>query len=294
MSFHKRQPLEELYEQKKLIIKSSIPELPFSPEKQIGENSIDLRLHPQVKKLKKDIGEIDLLKIDRLDDSYFDEEILTDKGYILEPKEMLFCQTLEVINVISPHHIGIVVGRTKIAAYGVSVNFDQVKAPAGLLWNFPLHIQNNTDKPMVIYPFIFVAQLMIFPYAYGKCYKQDGDYHRIDFLNHLGINQKERDTIRETLNDWKPKQSNYQFQVNQKKVVKEIEEMEKKETPFLKLWRTIINFDFLYDFLTAGVCLTVPASVLYQQFHVPLPIIIGLTVVISVLHASRKRKNSLL
>ena len=180
---------------------------------------------------------------------------------------------------------------TRAAEYGISVNFNQVKVPAGLLWNFPLHIQNNTNKPVIVYLFICIAQLMIFPYAYGKRYKKDGDYHNIDFLSHLGINQTERDAVRNTLNKWKPIQYNYEFQMNRENITKNIEEFEKKKKPFLRLRRTIINSNFMYDFLTANIYLAVPGAILYKEFGVPILVIIGLGCVASVLHTFRQMKK---
>ena len=275
-----KQPLERLYKQKKLIVESSIPDVPFSPEEQIGENAIDLRLHPQVKRLNESVTEIDFLNISSLDRSSFDEDVLTSSGYVLNPGQSLFCQTLEMINVTSPHHIGIVVGRTKISAYGISVNFNQVKVPAGLLWNFPLHIKNNTEKPIRIYPFICIAQLMIFPYAYGRNYKKEGDYRKINFLSHLGISQLERDRIQSTLEKWESVQSPYPFQVQREAIVKTIERNEKR---FWRLRRTFLNSSFFYD-LSKGIFLAiVPGAYLHTTFNVPLAFVIPLGLVVVIL-----------
>ena len=286
--FHKRQPLEKLYAQKKIIIESSIPELPFSPVKQIGENAVDLRLHPQVKRLKDTVKQINFLDPDNLDISYFEEVILTNEGCDLKPGETLFCQTLEMINVLSPQHIGIVVGRTKISAYGISVNFNQVKVPSGLLWNFPLHLTNNTAKPVIIYPFINVVQLMIFPYTYGKRYKEDGDYHKIDFLNHLGIREKERDTVKETLRIWQPIKQGYQFQVKKDEIVKKIEEDERRS----KWRRTIFNSNFWYNMFKNILFLVVPCAYLRTEFNVPLVAIVIFGIFASVFLTFKRKDNA--
>ncbi|MCL2804852.1 MAG: hypothetical protein FWD26_02825 [Treponema sp.] len=289
--FHKRQPLEKLYKQKKLIIVSSIPELRFSPNIQIGENSVDLRLHPQVKKLKDTVDKIDFLVPDNLDESYFEEIILTNEGYVLFPGKTLFCQTLEMINVISPQHIGIVVGRTKISAYGISVNLNQVKVPSGLLWNFPLHIVNNTEKPICIYPFINIAQLLIFPYAYGKRYKKDGDYQKIDFLDHLGIREEERDVVGESLREWQSLITNYQFQEKKENIVNDIKNEEK-----LSKWRRyLFNSCFWYDLLRNTAFFAVLGSYFQTElglfFTIKIIIISGL--ILSVIKALNNMKRKL-
>ena len=288
-NYFKRQPLRKLYEQKKLIIESSIPELPFSPNKQIGEDAVDLRLHPQVKILKYTVEKIDFLASNNLDESYFDEIILTNEGYLLHPGKTLFCQTLEMINVISPQHIGIVVGRTKISAYGISVNFNQVKIPLGLLWNFHLHIINNTEKPICIYPFINIAQLLIFPYAYGKSYKVDGDYKNIDFLDHLGIRGREKDEVVKALREWQPIISNYQFQEKRENIVNDIYNKEKKS----KWRRSIFNSGFWYELFKNMLIIAVPGSYFYTELGMFLTIkaIILLGFILTVLKGLKDMKE---
>ena len=275
------QPLMKLVRQKKLLIKSSIPELPFIPEKQIDENSVNLRLHPQAKRLKENV-EIDFRVLGCLDNDNFEEVVLTDEGYLLRPGDALFCQTLEMLYVMSSNHVGMVVGRTKVAAYGISVNFNQIKVPAGLLWNFPLHIQNNTGRDVRIYPFVKVAQLMVFPYPYGKHYKPEGDYHDIDFLSHLGVSQNERDELNDALTIWGKHKSGYLFKVNQKGVV---DKLKMEEKGYWKLRRTFLNSDFVYSFAFAVIIAIVPAIYLYRDFDISPLFIAGLGLVICMVYA---------
>lgn len=181
-----RKPLQALVEQKKIIIRSSIPGLEFDPISQIGEDAIDLRLHPKMRRLRADIATLDIINVNL--EECVEEFIIPKGGYPLQPGEVVFGETLEVVKITSSKHIGLVVGRPKIASYGISVQFDQIKFPVDLAWHFPLCIKNNTNKTIMIPAFIRIVQLMFVSYPFGQPYKKEGDHRSRKFP---GIDSKE-------------------------------------------------------------------------------------------------------
>lgn len=255
---------------------------------------IRLKIAPSSKKLKDGIQAVEFLvkeDIDKntLSSTIFDEVILTVAGYFLEPGETLFCQTLEIIDILSPQHIGIVTGRTKISAYGISINLNQVKAPSGLLWNFPLHVSNNKNKTIIVYPFIRIAQLMVFPYAYGQHYRSDYA-GRDDFLSHLGIAKDERSTVVSDMAEWTSLlngNSTYPFQVEKERVITGIRE--KESGPWRRKQRhRILNPNLLYEGLIALLMASVPGAYLYSAFDIPIAVIVILGLAVCLLFVLSK------
>ena len=205
MSFFLRKTrLIDLFKNNKIHVISSMPEFAFEPENQIEGDAINLRLHPIVKKMRQDIAGIDLLDDDT--EKYFESFQLSTNGYILRPDEILFCTTLEKIRLTSRQHLGLVFGRPTIATYGISVTLDQSKVPIDLSWNFPLHLRNNTKHEIKIYPFVNIAQLLLFEYKFGNIapYSKEGKFYNTQYDNRFpGIIGNERQNLKAILNSWK-------------------------------------------------------------------------------------------
>jgi deoxycytidine triphosphate deaminase len=131
---------------------------PFSPDGQITEDCIDLRLAPTGLKLKEDIDYIDYLHHD-LDQAYESVEIPAE-GYTIAPLEPLITQTLEAV-CFPDDLIGLVVTRSTFARMGLITTCMAPKFAIGIRWAFPLQIVNISRVPLRIYPYAPVAQLLI-------------------------------------------------------------------------------------------------------------------------------------
>lgn len=153
--------LKKMYNSGKILVLS--PDAEFDPEYQIEPDAINLRLHPKAMRFKSNLTTIDLLDTGAHIE-YFEEYNIPTSGLELKPGEIIFCKTLETVALYSDHHIGFVFGRRTIAGFGLSITLDQPKFPSGLPWNFPLQIKNNTTHVIKIYPFIYIAQLILIEY----------------------------------------------------------------------------------------------------------------------------------
>jgi deoxycytidine triphosphate deaminase len=131
---------------------------PFSPDAQITEDCIDLRLAPTALRLKQNIDFIDYLHHD-LDQAYESVEIPAE-GYTVAPLEPLITQTLEAI-CFPDDLIGLVVTRSTFARMGLITTCMAPKFAVGIRWAFPLQIVNLSRVPMRIYPYAPIVQLLI-------------------------------------------------------------------------------------------------------------------------------------
>ena len=223
--------------------------LTFNPDNQISEDAIDLRLHPKMKRLKSSLEKLDIIE-DKLEDC-LEDVIIPKGGYVLEPGGVLFGETLEIINITSPKHIGLVVGRPKIASYGISVEFDQIKVPVDLAWHFPLCIKNNTKIPIIIPAFMRVVQLMLVLYPFGHPYKGKGDYR---YQKYPGIDIEEMNCMTSDYKTLKDKicrgkaVKDYEFDKNGKNVM-DIINKEKLETSTIS--KLVAKIPNLYIFVDA-------------------------------------------
>ena len=250
-----KKPLEKLYYQDKIKIISSIPELKFSPDEQINEDSIDLRLHPRIKKLKPKVASLDV-KEPNIEEN-FEDFLIPKGGYDLQPGELLFCQTLEIIMINSTKRIGLIVGRPTIASYGISVNLDQIKVPVKLAWNFPLHIKNNANVPVRIYAFMKIAQLLFVAYPYGRPYKKEGNLRKNQPAN---IAPDERNIIFRDYEKWEteiPNGNFAEYKFDEKKIRDEIEKNSKQS-----ILRKVLSKIFRYDNIISAIKLILIAGII--------------------------------
>jgi len=250
----KKNPIRKLYDKNKVIVCSSIMEMEFKPDLQINEDSIDLRLHPRALKRNK-VSEIDCLSTSF--NGQFEEIQLPIEGYVLEPGELLYCQTLEKIKLNSKQHIGFIIAKQRVSAYGISVLSDQFKSPLELAWNFPLFICNHTESNVRIYPFMFIAQLLLIQYPYGEPYDKEGVFYKISNNVFQTLTSKEHDHIMQQHAKWKGIQNigEYNYENSDRAALTKIEEISNKRNKFLS---------FLSDHKKAfkNVGVLVPPSIL--------------------------------
>lgn len=186
--------LRKLYDAGKLIVLS--PDADFDPDYQIEPDAVNLRLHPKAMRLKPDLQQIDLLDSEAHIIDYFEAYDIPWNGLELKPNELIFCKTLETVSLQSDHHIGLMFGRRTIAGFGISITLDQPKFPSGLPWNFPLQIKNNTVHTVKIYPYMYIAQLILIEYPspafrnYRGIYKEkiDNFFPSVDENEQKSIN----------------------------------------------------------------------------------------------------------
>ena len=185
--------IEKLLADGELIIESLVPEQSFDSEKQITEDSIDLRLGVVGLQYKDTIKEINTLFEKDLQ-GCFEKVELPISGYKLYPGQVLFTSTLEAVCLATSKYIGRLIGRSTFARYGLSIHCNQPKFPPGLAWAFPLQIVNHNNIPIVIYPYTYIAQLQIETTS-GEAISYDGKYDRDITLHPPKIDQRELESI---------------------------------------------------------------------------------------------------
>lgn len=160
MTNDKHSYLRRLYESGKILIAS--PDLIFNPDYQINPDGINLRLHPLAYRLKseKDLC-IDILDRAGNNDRHSEPIEIGTKGLRLKPNEVLLGRTLETVSIESDKLLGLVFGRATLAGFGLSITFNQSKFPPYYPWSFPLQIKNNLSCDVMIYPYIYIAQLLV-------------------------------------------------------------------------------------------------------------------------------------
>lgn len=146
-------------EDKKIVIESTNADYPFDEEKQISDVSVDLRLGETGYILSEDIDMINSLSESGFDD-YFIKQTISVDGYLLQPGQIIFCPTLEVVKINDRCLLGFLCGRITYARIGLSVICDQVKVPFGYNSVIGLQIKNNTAVPIRIYFRQKIAQIM--------------------------------------------------------------------------------------------------------------------------------------
>ncbi|MBM3713433.1 MAG: hypothetical protein FJW56_08380 [Actinobacteria bacterium] len=254
----KKNYLRRMYDSGKILILS--PDAEFNPEYQIEPDAINLRLHPKAMRFKSSLTTIDLLDSGSHID-YYESYNIPNSGLELKPGEIIFCKTLETVALYSDHHIGFVFGRRTIAGFGLSITLDQPKFPSGLPWNFPLQLKNNTSHIIKIYPYIYIAQLILIEYpapakrTYQGVYsdRYDNFIPDVDGSEKNNINQ-----LRSILANTKPEDINSPYKI--KSLIDKQIEIAKRRS-FFNRWGkslvTIILGDFLFLVTIATIGLIV-------------------------------------
>lgn len=239
--------LKKMYKSGKIVILS--PDVIFDPEYQIEPDAINLRLHPKAMRFKPTLATIDLLDSGS-HINYYEPYNIPNDGLELNPGEIIFGKTLETVALYSDKHIGFVFGRRTIAGFGISITLDQPKFPSGLPWNFPLQIKNNTSHIIKIYPYIYIAQLIVIEYPAPAMRTYRGVYaDRYDnFIPDVdGSERSNINHFRATLADKKPEEINSPDRI--KLLIDEKNEVVKKKSFFNRWGRAFINIivnDFIY------------------------------------------------
>lgn len=132
----------------------------FNPEKQISNDSIDLRINNQGFTISDDYEFINTLSEEDFS-KYFTKVILPlEQGYDMKPGELLFIDTLERIH-LNGNLIGRITGRSVFSRFGLSVHCTQDKFSSGINSIVALQIVNNSKTTLKIFPYQKLAQLII-------------------------------------------------------------------------------------------------------------------------------------
>jgi deoxycytidine triphosphate deaminase len=200
-------------------------------------------LHPRVRKLKDGVSALDIITA-KLED-YLEEVVIPEGGYVLNPGQVLFGETLEIVSIPPARHIGQIKGRHKVSSYGIDIIFSNDKVPAGLTWNVPLCLKNNLNVPVHIPAFFRVAQLMFISYPFARPYKKTGGYREKQFP---GI---ETDEMTAMTGDYKKMArevcygstvGDYDYSTNIKKVKEEMQSETKRIRWYSKFATAIANY----------------------------------------------------
>ncbi len=234
--------LRKLYDEGRIVVFS--PDVPFNPEYQIEPDAINLRLHPLAMKLRDGVTEIDLLDSQTRIKNYFEPCPMPSAGLILKPGELIFAKTLETLAIYSDKHIGFVFGRRTIAGFGLSISLDQPKFPASLPWNFPLQLRNNMNSAMKIYPYMYIAQLILIEYpmkakrSYRGIYRGyiDNYVPNIDELEQQAINE-----TRDSLCRYQPNEVNKRDRVEELLTKHDQERSKQKKKPIAMLKNALLS-----------------------------------------------------
>lgn len=171
----------ELDEEKEGICIES-PDNDFNKDSQIGSDSIDLRISNRGYIINPEYKFINtLLDMDyRNSDVFIEIDLNPEKGYDLEPGQVLFINTLERVR-LKGDLIGEVVGRSVFSRFGISVHCTQSKFASGMNSIVPLQIRNNINIPLKIFPYQKLVQLVIHRtekniFPYNGQYSNEIDY----------------------------------------------------------------------------------------------------------------------
>lgn len=139
----------------------------FSPDEQIGNDSIDLRINDTGYILTNDYEYINTLSEEDFS-RYFTKVMLSsDTGYDLKPGEILFIDTLERIHLVGDL-IGRITGRSVFSRFGLSVHCTQDKFSSGINSIAALQIVNHSNTVLKIFPYQKLAQLIIYQTSHNQ------------------------------------------------------------------------------------------------------------------------------
>lgn len=144
-------------------------EHPFEPDKQIRPSSIDLRISNKFWKFKEDtfkcldLASPDLSKAikDNPEIMYKKIELQEQDCIEIKPREILLTETLENLKI--PDFIsGALKGRSSFARLGISIHCTGDYINPGYQGCMPIQIINNSPIPVKIYPYLSMAQLVLY------------------------------------------------------------------------------------------------------------------------------------
>jgi deoxycytidine triphosphate deaminase len=142
---------------------------PFNPDTQIRPGSIDLRISNKFWKFKVetikclDLANTDLSKAIKENPEFMYEKIELEESIFIEinPKEILLTETLENLKI--PDFLsGSLKGRSSFARLGISIHCTGDYINPGYQGHMPIQIVNNSPIPIKIYPYLSIAQLVLY------------------------------------------------------------------------------------------------------------------------------------
>jgi deoxycytidine triphosphate deaminase len=158
MSFFTGIELRKAISEKTILIDSLDRKYPFELDVQVTEDAIDLRIAPIALHYKSNVRKIDYYNDDLPE--LFETIEIPRSGYELRPGKVLFTQTIEAIT-LPDNLVGFVFTRSHFARLGLACTCMAPKFAAGISWAFPLQIINCNSIPIIIYPYTFIAQLLL-------------------------------------------------------------------------------------------------------------------------------------
>jgi dCTP deaminase len=150
--------IHRLLQQKELFLVGTRKDNPFNPTEQVRPASIDLRLGARISFLDPPNGTFDT----RDDPTRFTHAKYLDIGepYSVPPNGIVFGQIYEQMRL--PEGVaGIIIGRSRTARAGISVNATGGYINPGFRGAMPLQILNHNVFPVVIYPLLSICQLVL-------------------------------------------------------------------------------------------------------------------------------------
>ena len=132
----------------------------FSPDEQIGNDSIDLRINDTGYIISNDYEYINTLSEEDFTKYFTKVTLRPDTGYDLKPGEIMFIDTLERIHLVGDL-IGRITGRSVFSRFGLSVHCTQDKFSSGINSIAALQIVNHSNTVLKIFPYQKLAQLII-------------------------------------------------------------------------------------------------------------------------------------
>ena len=132
----------------------------FSPDEQIGNDSIDLRINDTGYIIANDYEYINTLSEEDFSKYFIKVKLNPDTGYDLKPGDILFIDTLERIHLVGDL-IGRITGRSVFSRFGLSVHCTQDKFSSGINSIAALQIVNHSNTVLKIFPYQKLAQLII-------------------------------------------------------------------------------------------------------------------------------------
>lgn len=126
---------------------------------QIQPSSLDLRLGNKIMTFKRDITCFDTNCMENITDYVETRMYDENEPIIMRPQETLLGETYENVclkNILS----GRVLGRSRYTRIGITVHTMYINP--GFMGPVPLHIRNNNDFSVKLYPFADICQMVIY------------------------------------------------------------------------------------------------------------------------------------
>jgi dCTP deaminase len=132
-----------------LIEQGEVEVEPYIPA-HVGPNSVDLRLHPELKVYVNDV-------LDMREDNPTRTILIPEDGFVLQPGELYLGRTIE--RTYTPFHLPCVEGRSSVGRLGISVHATAGFGDHGFNGTWTLEIE--VTKPVRVYPGVRICQMSL-------------------------------------------------------------------------------------------------------------------------------------